>query len=237
MPNVFQFLIAFTVILFTFDLQAQSFEDGQNAERDGNYKAAFNIWLPLSQNGDPLAQTGHAFLYKNDRAYTRPDQAIILFKKAAAKGNATAQNILGLFHYSGNGVEQDFSKAAKYYLMAAEQGDADSQFMLASLYQRGEGVEQNNAEAARWFKAAAIQGDKIALSSLMGLHSNELNVGKNFQSGSKIIKDLSKQLMQTHNFVSGSSITKAEASFKTFYLPRNFINRQLKGAIKMLNLG
>ena len=46
MLNAFKFLIALTVILFTSDLKAQSFKDGENAERDGNYKAAFDIWLP-----------------------------------------------------------------------------------------------------------------------------------------------------------------------------------------------
>ena len=56
MLNAFKFLIALMVILFASDLQAQSFKDGENAERDGNYKTAFDIWLPLSQNGDASAQ-------------------------------------------------------------------------------------------------------------------------------------------------------------------------------------
>ena len=181
MLNAFKFFVALTVVLFISDLNANSFQDGKNAERNGNYKAAFDIWLPLSQNGDASAQTGLAFLYKHGQGVKRDmDQAINWFKEAAAGGNADAQNIMGLFYYSGKGVKQDFSVAAKYYLMAAEQGHVDSQFMLASLYQRGEGVEQNITEAARWFKAAAVQGDKIALSSLMGLHLNELNVGKEF---------------------------------------------------------
>ena len=60
MLNASKFFVALTVILFISDLNANSYKDGRNAERNGNYKAAFDIWLPLSQNGDASAQTGLA---------------------------------------------------------------------------------------------------------------------------------------------------------------------------------
>ena len=160
MLNAFKFFVALTVVLFISDVDANSFQDGKNAERNGNYKAAFDIWLPLSQNGDASAQTGLAFLYKHGQGVKRDmDQAINWFKEAAAGGNADAQNIMGLFYYSGKGVKQDFSVAAKYYLMAAEQGHVFGQSILGLKYANGEGVLENDKTAVKWYTKAAEQGD------------------------------------------------------------------------------
>ena len=159
------------------------------------------------------------------------------FKEASAGGSADAQNIMGLFHYSGKGVKQDFSVAAKYYLMAAEQGHVDSQFMLASLYQRGEGVEQNITEAARWLKAAAIQGDKIALSSLMGLHLNELNVGKEF---SKWLENYRKTLETTDadpQFHLGQLYHEGRGVIQDFSLAAELYRQAAERGNKEANLG
>ena len=83
MLKTFKLLIALTLFLLTAELQAQSFQEGKNAERDGNYKAAFEIWLSLSRNGDVSAQTSLAFLYKNGQGVERDlNKAITWFKEA-----------------------------------------------------------------------------------------------------------------------------------------------------------
>ena len=86
MLNTFKLLIVIGLFLFTSVLQAQSFQEGKNAERKGNYKEAFDIWLPLSQNGDVSAQTGLAFLYKNGQGVKRDLNKAIAWFKEAAKG-------------------------------------------------------------------------------------------------------------------------------------------------------
>ena len=58
----------------------------------------------------------------------------------------------------GEGVEQDYTEAARLYRLAAEQGDAVAQYSLGDCYQNGEGVEQDYTEAARLFQLAADQG-------------------------------------------------------------------------------
>ena len=56
---------------------------------------------------------------------------------------------------SGDGVQQDFAEAAKWYRKAADQGDIDAQNELGSLYGNGQGVPQDYVEAYRWFDLAA----------------------------------------------------------------------------------
>ena len=57
--------------------------------------------------------------------------------KLANQGNADAQGFLGDCYRKGDGVEQDFTKAADYYTKAAEQGHAQAQCILGNCYYLG----------------------------------------------------------------------------------------------------
>ena len=61
---------------------------------------------------------------------------------------------------SGQGVEQDFKEAVKWYQKAAEQGFADAQFSLGVVYANGQGVEQNYVTAYAWWNIAATNGNQ-----------------------------------------------------------------------------
>ena len=82
--------------------------------------------------------------------------------KRAQDGDAEAQTRLGGAYYSGNGVEQDFVEAIKWYRLAAEQGYADAQNYLGVAYDSGDGVEQDFVEAVKWYRLAAEQGNAEA---------------------------------------------------------------------------
>jgi TPR repeat protein len=62
----------------------------------------------------------------------------------------------------GQGVEQDFKEAVKWYQKAADQGDVDAQFNLGVMYAEGEGVEQDYVTAYTWYNIAAAKGDTQA---------------------------------------------------------------------------
>jgi TPR repeat protein len=79
-------------------------------------------------------------------------------KAKAEAGDATAQSNLGFMYEKGQGVEQDFKEAVKWYQKAAEQGYAAAQHNLGSMYEKGQGVEQDFKEAVKWFQKAADQG-------------------------------------------------------------------------------
>ena len=69
---------------------------------------------------------------------------------------------LGFKYNNGEGVPQNYAKAARWYRRAAEQGDPTAQLLLGFKYASGEGVPQNYAEAVRWYRRAVGQGDADA---------------------------------------------------------------------------
>jgi len=61
-------------------------------------------------------------------------KAVQWFRKAAERGDATAQSFLGLMYVAGRGVEQSDTKAVQWYRKAAEQGDAMAQRLVGDKY-------------------------------------------------------------------------------------------------------
>ena len=72
-------------------------------------------------------------------------------------GNAEWQNNQGEKYYYGDGVEQDYDKAAEWYRKAAKRGYAEAQNSLGYCYQCGLGVEQDYDKAVEWYRKAAEQ--------------------------------------------------------------------------------
>jgi len=69
-------------------------------------------------------------------------------------------------YQKGDGVEQDFKEAAKWYQKAADQGYASAQYNLGLRYQYGKGVEQNYVTAYAWRNIAATNGNQNAQKGL-----------------------------------------------------------------------
>lgn len=86
--------------------------------------------------------------------------------KEAEAGDPLAMLHLGVFHANGSGVQQDYAKAAEWYLQAAAAGNAVAQRNLALLYDCGLGVERDYAKAVEWYRAAARQGEAAAFMGL-----------------------------------------------------------------------
>jgi hypothetical protein len=63
----------------------------------------------------------------------------------------------------GEGVNQDYVKAVKWYRKAAEQGYVPAQFELGNRYAAGKGTPQNYADAYVWYSLAAAAGHEKAL--------------------------------------------------------------------------
>ena len=79
---------------------------------------------------------------------------------------------------NGEGVPQDFERAAKQYRRAAGRGSADAQHALGECYFKGQGVRQDYSEAAAWFLKAAEQGHASAQVELAFLYRSGLGVNK-----------------------------------------------------------
>ena len=74
---------------------------------------------------------------------------------AAEKGDRKAQYWLAKHYAKGEGVKQDYFKAAEYLHQAADGGYAWAQNDLGAAYANGLGVKQDYAEAATWYRKAA----------------------------------------------------------------------------------
>jgi hypothetical protein len=85
-------------------------------------------------------------------------QAEYWFRKAAERGNANAQFIIGEMYAKGKGVETDDVEAFNWYLKAAGNGSADAQLELASVYQQGLGVKKDVLQATYWFLKSVVDG-------------------------------------------------------------------------------
>ncbi len=82
------------------------------------------------------------------------------FRNAAElSSDAQAQALLGWAYYSGWGVSQDDTEAARWFRAAADQGNALGQSGLGFLYAEGRVFDQDHAEAARYWRLAAEQSD------------------------------------------------------------------------------
>ena len=83
-------------------------------------------------------------------------------RAAAEQGDQKAQFNLGVRYYKGEGVEQNYAEAVKWFRKAAQQGNAKAQYNLAFCYDNGKGVTQDYTKAVQWYRKAAKQGDAKA---------------------------------------------------------------------------
>lgn len=74
---------------------AGSFEEGERAYDDGDYAKALQLWLPLAEHGNPLAQTRLGFMYGNGIGVDRNvDEAIRWYGRASEAGQGYDMTII-----------------------------------------------------------------------------------------------------------------------------------------------
>ena len=100
-------------------------------------------------------------------------------QQRADQGDADAQVTLGFMYYTGNGVPEDFTQAAIWFLKAAYQGNALAQYTLGDMYANRTSAAEDDAEAVTWYRKAADQG-----------HANaQYNLGFMYATGSGVPRD------------------------------------------------
>ena len=130
---------------------AGPYEDALAAWRRGEYAAAYRLWGPIGDQGDPDAQFYLGFMNEYGQGVSRNDaEAIRWYRKAADQDHALAQLRLGDLHSNGEGSPREEIEAAKWYRLAADQGLGAAQFRLGMLYAEGKGVPQDRVLAHMW---------------------------------------------------------------------------------------
>ena len=135
------------------------------------------------QDASAKAQTGsqreqsHA-LFKQGLNHYRDNNypaALLLFKQAAALGNARAEGYLGRIYLS-NYAQKNHEQAFIHFKAAAEQGDTASEFWLANCYDNGTGTAPDPVQAMRWYRSAERHGNETAALA-------KLAVGRLYEQG------------------------------------------------------
>jgi len=143
--------------------------------------------------------------------------------KSNDNGDMHSQYNLGIMYYKGEGVTQNYSKAAQYFIQAANQGYVEAQFALGSMYDKGEGVTQNHSKAAQYFTQAANQGHPQA----------QLNIGIMYYKGEGVTQNYSKAIEYLTKAANQGHV-EAKFSLGTLYQKRKGFFRNYSKSIEYL---
>jgi TPR repeat protein len=113
------------------------------------------------------------------------EEALILFRSAAEKGNPSAQHALGAAYLGGLGVKKDVALGLAWLEKSAAQKNPEALFKLASLRARGIELPRDDAKAAELARAAAEQGHVEAEYNLASLYATGQGVPKDMKEAAR----------------------------------------------------
>lgn len=87
-----------------------------------------------------------------------PDKTTENYNEQQKQARLEEYYLKGNDYCYGDGVEQDYAEAFKWYKTAAEQGNASAQNMVGLCYYCDDGIAQNYTEAFKWYKKSADKG-------------------------------------------------------------------------------
>lgn len=132
------------------------YAEGTRVKQDWE-KAYF--WLSMSGGKDPRNEAASRLTPEQISAIDKHAQEWMQkdfksLKSKAELGDRSAQWRLGFLYQYGDGVQQNFAQAAKWYRLSATQGIPDAQYRLGRFYTEGKGVKKDNVEAYFWLALA-----------------------------------------------------------------------------------
>lgn len=149
-------IIAVTALAIAPSLSRAEVEAGMAAYDAGDYETAYNEWLPLAEQGVPVAQFNLSLLYRYGKGRpvdSKTGAAWCL--KAADGGFLPAQYEMAKIYEAGEGVRQNSVEAHKFYKLAAEQRYKDAKKRKKQLTKTMTSTELAHAEMwlREWKKA------------------------------------------------------------------------------------
>ena len=100
--------------------------------------------------------------------------------RAEAGDKGATRTLAELYYLGREGVEQDFTEAARWYLKLAQRGDVRAQTTLGLMYFRGYGVQKDLQAALRWWSFAAAANDPGAQYNLGVAYENGYGVAQDY---------------------------------------------------------
>lgn len=136
------------------------YDTGRHVPRD--YARAAELYRRVV-DGNPSVQWRLGVMYDLGQGVAEnPQEAVRLFRQAAADGDANANASLAVMYANGRGVRADYGQAMRYYRRAADLGSPAGFLGVGILYHYGLGVSRSPNEAAAWYLAAHAMRDTRA---------------------------------------------------------------------------
>jgi TPR repeat protein len=136
-------------------------------------------WLRKAADlGSTNAQNGLGSIHYRKQEFA---DALVWYRKAAAKKDPDAQFNIGNIYNRGKGVEINEQEAIKWFTLAAEQNDDRAQNELGGIYMNRKDFKQGLA----WLNKAAEAGNSFAQSDLGRAHFLGAGVAENKIEGFK----------------------------------------------------
>lgn len=130
--------------------------EGAAAFEAGDYDEAAQIWRPLAEDGDAMAQFNMGLLHETGRGVAEdPAAAAAWYVRAALQGVTAAQYNLAVLLQSGHGVPEDGPEVLYWLEVAARDGEDAAREQAADAAARlAEALDADEVDAARARAAA-----------------------------------------------------------------------------------
>jgi len=126
----------------------------------------------------------------------------------AESGDGRSQVLLGLAFELGQGIEQNYGTAVRWFRKAAEQGDPEGKAYLGSAYISGLGVSRNVEEGLRWYHSAAEQGNVGSQMALWGIYGSGESVPQDKETAVRWLRKAAEQGDPLAESLMGDSYSK-----------------------------
>jgi TPR repeat protein len=180
-------------------------EEQKNLAKHGNIEAQNNL--------------GDCYYYGNHEIKRDYKEAIKWYRKAAERGYAKSQYMLGYCYYHGQGVEEDHDEAILWYRKAADQGYEDAQKELYRI-QLSE-TQINDTCNLDGLKDRANSGDAIA----------QIDLGDIYYYGKCNIKQNYKEAVKWYKMAAEQGNSEAQACLGNCYYFGIGINKNYEEAV------
>jgi uncharacterized protein len=111
------------VLSLASPVAAGTFEDAVMAYGRGDYATAMQLFRPLADQGNAIAQYNVGVMYEDSKGVSQDyTEAMKWYRLAADQGGAGAQFNLGGMYANGKGVPRDYVRAYMWFNLAAAQG-------------------------------------------------------------------------------------------------------------------
>ncbi|MBO6301583.1 MAG: SEL1-like repeat protein, partial [Ruminiclostridium sp.] len=163
------------------------------------YDRAYELLKPEADDGNVIAIYELAKMY--DRGFLGADNknaaeqyykttlaGFIEVEKSADKMKPFFQYRIGAMYNYGQGTEQNYTEAFKWFQSSAAAGNQYAMFALGNLYNYGKGVDKDTEKAFHWYRKSAEKNNAFAAYKAAKMLRNGIGVERDTEQAEKYFK-------------------------------------------------